>query len=299
MALGVAVLGFVLSRVDLARVAGQLNSRTAPALAGATLLFLATQSSAALRWRLVLGPASPPWSYLTRLYLVGGFFNLFLPTSVGGDAVRGASLARATGRTAEAVTSLVVDRLVGVGAMILYALLGAVLAPALVPQLAGSLRWSLSPTQMAGAGVVVVGVVALLWWRLRLRPWVRHAGDQARESFGRLGRSPALLAQVVALGLVSQGLLLALWWVLAWSVHLAVPLSLLLLAVPAAALAALLPVGIGGLGVRDGVWLGLLVAAGLPGEAAVASSLLYFAATLCMGAIGGLVYLAFGTAPRG
>src|SRR5690606_1292975 len=52
------------------------------------LLLLLAVALSALRWKLVLGPSAPTLRNLFRIYLIGWFFSLFLPTSVGGDAIR-------------------------------------------------------------------------------------------------------------------------------------------------------------------------------------------------------------------
>lgn len=47
-------------------------------------------------------------------YLVGQFYNLFLPTSVGGDVVRSYELGKFSGRQADALASVFVERYTGV-----------------------------------------------------------------------------------------------------------------------------------------------------------------------------------------
>lgn len=47
-------------------------------------------------------------------YVVGQFYNLFLPTSVGGDVVRSYELGKFTGRQADSLASVFVERFTGV-----------------------------------------------------------------------------------------------------------------------------------------------------------------------------------------
>jgi uncharacterized membrane protein YbhN (UPF0104 family) len=295
---GVLLLGFILSRVDLSALARSWGPRSALGVAGAALLLLAGQSVAALRWKLILGAGSPPWTYLVRLYVIGGFFSLFLPTVVGGDLVRAAAAARGSGRAGGVVASVLLDRSLGVLAMAGYAVLGILLAPDPASRLGSGLRFRFSTgAVLAGLGLLLVaGLAAALFVRRSAR--LRQAARDALAVAGGLARSPRLLVQAVALGFVVQGLYIVLWLVLARSTALPLPGLTLLVAVPIVTLAAMLPVTLGGLGVREGAWLLLLGGSGIPPEQTLAFSLLFFATNLVTGLVGGLVFVLAGTGLR-
>jgi len=54
-------------------------------------------------------------------YLIGQFYNMFLPTSVGGDLVRSYELGKYSGRQADALASVFVERYTGVITLLLVA----------------------------------------------------------------------------------------------------------------------------------------------------------------------------------
>ena len=54
-------------------------------------------------------------------YLIGQFYNLFLPTSVGGDVVRSYELGKFSGRQADALASVFVERYTGVLVLLIAA----------------------------------------------------------------------------------------------------------------------------------------------------------------------------------
>lgn len=70
------------------------------------------------------------------------------------------------------------------------------------------------------------------------------------------------------------------------------PLSLWFSVVPLVALFMVLPISIGGFGVRENAMTLLLSEQGVPGEKAVAVALLWGLSTIIMGLIGGLFFLA-------
>ena len=69
-----------------------------------------------------------PFGAVLRFIFVGFFFNNFLPANVGGDVMRGFSLARYTDRGADAAVSVIVDRVIGLMAYMTTAALAAFIA---------------------------------------------------------------------------------------------------------------------------------------------------------------------------
>jgi uncharacterized membrane protein YbhN (UPF0104 family) len=289
---GVGILGLILGRIDLSAATVRPTSLLLVAvLAGASLLVL-SQAVAAMRWKAVLGDDLLPWGYLWRLYTIGSFFGLFLPTSVGGDAVRALAAARSSDRAGRAMVSVLIDRASGIVASLGYAALGLILAPGSIALLGDAAVGWRGPGFVGTSLVLMGGGLAVLVLRRSRR--ARTLGQQGIAAAGELARSPRRLARVTILALVSQGLIILLWYLLARGVHFTLPASTFLWAVPLVSLSALLPVTFAGLGVREGVWLVLLSDSGIPPADVVAFSLLYFACTLLVGITGGLLFVTSG-----
>jgi len=256
---------------------------------------LCGQSIAALRWKLIMGSGRPPWKYLARLYVIGSFFSLFLPTVVGGDAVRAVAAARETSRPGGVVASVLLDRAMGVFAIVGYAILGAALVPEFALRLVEGSRFTL-PGWILILGVLGVAVLltAAVWFGRRsprLRDGLNDAGRAVRD----LARTPGSLLAAIALGFVVQGLYILLWLGLAGSMHRPRPPLTLFFAVPVVTAFAMLPITLNGLGVREGAWLLLLSGSGIPSAEIVTFSLLYFAANLITGLVGGVLFMVRGT----
>jgi uncharacterized protein (TIRG00374 family) len=136
----------------------------------ALLLFLAGSLVRAYRWGALVWSVGiqVSWWRLVDLFFVGSFFNLFLPTGLGGDAVKMYELSHDDGKTAEAISSVVVDRFVGL--FVLFAL--AVLA------LMGGYKLVGSEVLIAIAGVFVACLVAvaLLLQRTWIETWGQRLG---------------------------------------------------------------------------------------------------------------------------
>src|SRR5687768_15359114 len=86
--------------------------------------------SSVSRWRLLIrsqGGDATFW-FLVRSFVVGIFFNNLLPSTIGGDAIRAYDTSRSGVGRAAAVAIVVVDRFVGLLALILFAGVGLLLS---------------------------------------------------------------------------------------------------------------------------------------------------------------------------
>lgn len=209
-----------------------------------------------------------------RLTLIGAFFNTGLPGTMGGDLVRGwYALARNQGHRVEIATVLLLDRAIGVSALLLWPLLAA---PMVQDTLAAS------PTLVLlifGPGTVLI-VCAL-----GVAMFVRFSGDRVRLP-PLLSRLPAAVALERSIGTLRIGrrdagpLALALGISLAAQTASAVALWLLVraagspsaspsvvLVVPLGFLVNALPLSPGGIGVGEVAFDRLFALAGVAGGA--------------------------------
>jgi uncharacterized protein (TIRG00374 family) len=82
-----------------------------------------------VRWYVLVRAQDLPFSFGSAMGIgmVGYFFNTFLPGSVGGDLVKAAAIAREQSRRTVAVATVLVDRIVGLWALVaLIAVIGGI-----------------------------------------------------------------------------------------------------------------------------------------------------------------------------
>lgn len=87
------------------------------------LVGILVNMSSALKWNMLASARGLHAGYwrLFSYYLVGQFYNLILPTSVGGDVVRSYELGKFTGKHADALASVFVERYTGVLVLLVVA----------------------------------------------------------------------------------------------------------------------------------------------------------------------------------
>jgi uncharacterized protein (TIRG00374 family) len=96
----------------LVQIFRQMNISVFAAVFG---IFIISQIIIGLRWWLLLRSQKISISFWTvvRLYLLGWFYNNFMPGSVGGDLLRAWYVTRHTEKKFEAVLSVFIDRVIG------------------------------------------------------------------------------------------------------------------------------------------------------------------------------------------
>ncbi|MDA3886167.1 MAG: lysylphosphatidylglycerol synthase transmembrane domain-containing protein [Candidatus Delongbacteria bacterium] len=82
----------------------------------------------AFRWKYLLSIRNAKMNYFTAVkeYLIGMFFNNFLPSSVGGDVSRMIGATKATGKKEIAVSSVIVERIIGLVALLILGVVGII-----------------------------------------------------------------------------------------------------------------------------------------------------------------------------
>lgn len=90
-------------------------------LVPAALLHIVGFSLISLRWKIMLGVQGvhSPFGRLFLFYFMAAFFNTFLPSTIGGDAVRALESRGLTGRTSTSVLVVVIERLTGLAALVI------------------------------------------------------------------------------------------------------------------------------------------------------------------------------------
>jgi glycosyltransferase 2 family protein len=262
------------------------------ALAG----YLAGHMLGAGKWRMLVGAASRSGERLTirdttGCYSAGLFANLFLPTVVGGDVVRAALAARALGRPEAVVLGGIADRVID------FAGLGLLIAGGAVFAGAGLAGWAWPLAAIAGIVGLGAGVMVLPFvFRRPLARWpgrFRRRIGRALVALRHLGRRPQLALLALGLSLSMQSLFIVISARLGHAVGADAPLWVWFMVWPLAKAIGMLPVSLGGLGVRDAALTTLLVPFGVPAAFGLVASLAWNSVLIGGTATAGVVAVLF------
>jgi uncharacterized protein (TIRG00374 family) len=252
----------------------------------------------AWRWRLLLRiqTIEVGLGTLTRSFLVATFFNNFLPSNIGGDVVRVADTAPFAGSKTLATTVVLIDRILGLIALLVLA--------AGASALAWRLGLPLDGMQYVWLALVVftLGLIFFLRNPDKLAKTVRTVladrlmAVQTRiqnlvGAIARFAQAPTGLWYAFGGALVVQALLILFYVCTARSLAVPFPLLAASVIVPISLAVQMVPVSINGFGVREAVFAFFFASLGLNVSSALTLSLGSAALIMLFSLSGGAVFL--------
>ena len=287
-----AVLGILIHFLPLHLVGDAINRVPLTRFVAILIVYLLAHSLGIAKWRMVVNAAGAQLDFRTsaQCYTGGLFATLFLPSIIGGDAIRLAVGLRRSPNPAAVLAGNVADRFLDMTAQAGLVLLGLLLLPRSLPT-----RLELDMRRgMFISGLTLLGVFLL--FLLLYKPLMSGRSVRFRRRLARLryalrtvSRRPVLLLFGWMLGTAIQSTFLILTALLAISCGLFLPLRVWFFAWPLAKLAALLPLTQGGIGVREAALVGLLSPFGAPAHLVLAAGLVWEGVVIVGGLIAGLI----------
>lgn len=296
IAASIAMLAVLISRLHLS---GLLPARHHSAVAFLLVALMVTLTGiilSALRWQRVLVALELPTRVRTaiNLYLAGLFVGNFLPSTVGGDVVRISRLARLNGERTGPFASVVLERLTGWLVLPVITLAALLANPGLL-HLGPATRLAVAVSLVTLFLLVVMTALAghpRLGGRLaRRKDWVRFVGA-VHLGLDRFRRRPAAAIEVLAVAFAYQLAVALAAFLAAAALNLDVGWTAILAFMPVVAIVQVLPVTIGGLGLREGAFILFLGPLGVSTSQAIALGLLVYFLNLAVSLLGAPAFAA-------
>ena len=294
------LLGVLFSRVDVGRLWAVAREASPAWLAAAVGLYVVMIVVSAWRWGLLLKAQHVPIGTraLSVSFLVATFFNNFLPSNIGGDVVRIADTAPAAGSKTIATTIVLIDRGIGLLALVLIAAIGATAAARFGRESGGLTAGILWAGFGAGALVAAPAVLMPEGFMRLLQPlrvihreWVDERLGRMEAALARFRETPAALGGCFAGAIVVQAVIVAFYAAIASSMSMPIGLADLAVVVPISLIVQMLPISVNGFGVREATFAFYFTRLGLPLESALLVSFTGAALILIVSLAGGVAYL--------
>lgn len=306
----IAGVGFLVHNVDLAKVGGSLLGAdwhwALLAIALTTLACLASvfEWGVLLRSSAGLGVGNAghesgsrqhhhpfTWTRLSSSYMQSLFFAQLLPAGVGGDAMRTVEMGKVVGH-GKILASLAGSRMAGTMGMAFWGLAAAVL-----------LRGWIGVGSLVGA-CVFAGVMVLAWMAALAADRIvgRHLLERSSRAFLRTlhsfaqtfsgyRRHPHAVVQCIVVGAAGWGINILALDIFARAIGVDISWTVFAVAIPVTLVATLAPFSVNGLGIREGVLVGMLTHAGVSAGHAAAIAVLVDIQMLPFGIVGAALWM--------
>ncbi len=278
------ILALIMRSINFGQVLNVLKKTRLDYLAAALLLQFGSTAVSAYRWQMIMQNLhfGQNFAFYWRSYFKGMFFNQGLPTSIGGDAVRMLDVAKQGFRKRDALYGVMVDRIIGLGALMSLTLLAYLLSPDLLPKQVH--RPILMIISLGALGFFGIFFIKYFTWLNRF-PKLAIISIIAERLHLALSAQRVLL---VTASLLIPFLALLGFFATGWALGLEYSLMTYFALVPPALVLTVIPISVAGWGVREGALVGLFSLIGADKTAVLMMSLLY-GLTLIVVSLPGLI----------
>ena len=271
------LLFLIFRTVDRSRIARNLSELDAGHLILLVVICWGGQLLCAQRWRLFAASLDMGDSYRTfaQLYFVGMFFNIGLPSLIGGDVVKAYIVSRKTRKSLQAgLASALQDRAAGLVSLVVYGSAAVLLRP------------------MSWRGIPLGALYLIAWLGMLLAVWLVWKGDwiyrrfvveEPSSAFQKLVRAVADFHQALAgmrldwrsilqiggLSFLNSALVLWIYQQVAVAAGNAVSLLSFSALFPLINLLTMVPVSFSGIGIREWAYVEALSLLGVPADRAL------------------------------
>src|SRR5580704_4474432 len=300
LAVSVALLALLFSRIDVARLWTSVRRASVPWLLVALSVYFLNVLAATWRWHLLLAAQDVQVRGQTLLgsFMVASFFNNFLPSNIGGDVVRISDTARAARSKTLAATVVLVDRGIGLMGLVLVAAMGATIAESsrhVATPIWPSWLWA---AFLFGAAAAAPAVLAPAGFGRLLRPltvfhpeWVGGRIEKLTAVLARFRDRPTALAGCFGGAIIVQATIVVFYVIVAYALHLNLAFLDLAVIVPMSFVVQMLPLSVNGFGVREATFALYFQRVGQPLESALLVSLVPTALIMLFSLGGAAVYV--------
>lgn len=236
---------------------------------------------------------------LFNINMIGAFWATFLPSSLSADLVRGFYLLRTGSDKAITISSIVVDRVLGVFSLLTIALLGLLLLDNIIPG---------TNLTLFVFAIIIIIIIGLFFLQLEKTSKIIEQGLNVLEykgigskiiklksAFLEYKKYPKVLIISFILSVLVQFFRSIQVYIIALAFSVYIPLYYLIILIPIIMILIMLPISFSGLGVREGAYVGLLKFAGVDPSISLVISLMSTLINTIVSLYGGIAYIFFKT----
>ena len=254
------------------------------------------------RWKLILDENAMPISFAESVYiiLVSGSVGFLSPGGVAADFLKGHHAYKKENNLSKVTTVVLFDKLIGIVSMlVLISLFSTIL---LLSSYQGD-QEILAIVSLVSCMMVIalfIGIAVLLKFEQSFKrmfgeriPKVKKVFNMVLNVFKEIALNKALMSKVLILSLLMQLLRSLLFYFILRSLSIDIALINVIAYFPIVFMLMLLPITIGGIGVREGATFILFNQFGVDLEYSISSGLLFYGVQLSMAVLGVMVYFLF------
>lgn len=285
---GLFLLFLLLLKTDLNRVFKIFSDLNLIWLLTAFFLAVVAVLLSAWRWQVVLKAQGVSLSlfYLFALYLEGLFFNNFLPSSIGGDAVRFAELGKDIEDYSASFSSILAERVLS---SITLGFISFTAALFILPELKRLFFWVLIFFLVCGALFFLFLSAPQIFLRSSSQLVEKYKLKSVSGELLKV-RNAKCIFEVIMLSLLFQLSLVFMNWAIFLSMGVDLNPLFYFIFIPITQAVSLIPLSFNGLGFREGSYVFLFGYVGISSTLSLTAALVFLFLVIILSLVGGVVF---------
>jgi len=250
------------------------------------------------RWRVIIIVKEKHISYrsLVKMNFIGCFFNLFLPSSFGGDLIRAVYLNKEINSWKLSASSVFLDRFIGILSLFFLAFVSFLIkiifegtsnSTALTYLIIGTVC-------LFVCWVLLINLHSVLRYVFRLRNQklikFLEKYELFSESINFSNYPKAIIINSFVISVVGNLLSALSIYFIALALNIQIGILPILVTFPLVTVISMVPISVGGIGLREGAFVFFLAGYSISSSSAIAISILYFSSIVFLGIIGAIIF---------
>lgn len=279
--IGIAILLFLSNSFNLTDALRAILNANLYWIIFSLFIILILRVIVVIRWKIILDYQKLiiPFIELVKINYVSSAIGQVLPGGIGGDVLRGYKLTIKYKQLSNTTSSIILDRILGIGSMIIVAFVGSIIADII------GLKLNLSLYLAAILFLLVLFFVvghkininykSLSNIKSKRILTILKKLEELYYSVTDVNKVKTIFLSVFSISIVVQLLRCLIFYLLFLAFGHSIDFIYLLITIPITLILSIIPISISGLGVREGALVYFLTSIGIPAEICIGVGLLF------------------------
>ncbi len=305
IALTLFFIFIILYKIDIKLVISNMSSISPIIILFTVLINIITVVDNSIKWNCLL--LKHPLMDLFKLNMIGQFFSLVLPGQLMGDASKTYIFAKGNPRAEKIATSVIVDKITGLIAVMLSGIIGMIFTHTKLPMVFIIISLTIMLSLVMGLFIIRMDFIfnKIIFTFNKIGKRKNYKFKKISEQFERViiawheyAHNPQQIFSSILIGILYQFMGCIILMLLSHNLHINIVFFDWCWIIMVMSIALLLPLTMAGIGVRDGTLIGLLGFLKISPDKALSLSFSLLEIQLITAIIGGIIYLNYKSRPQ-
>lgn len=294
--ISIGIISFLFSKIDRQNFFNIVKALDIKILIGAFLVFLLSNFLGLYRWKNILDAMEIDFYFKDILssFSAGLFFNLLLPSAIGGDILRSLDFIARTHKPKEVLSSIFLDRLSGYIGLDIVLISSLIIGYRLIKD--KDILWITSIFSIFLILILLFLFNNFLYSKLNyllslFKNRFFYILKEIHQCIYYFKNKKFIVLFNLSISLIIQLLLCFVFFIISLSLGISIKIEYFFIFIPIIGVITILPISLGGLGLREASTIFFFSKIGIPKDICLAMALINSIFFMILACLGGIIYV--------